>query len=72
MKPQQFRKQIGEQLRTHRLKKGLSVKAFAEKISISASTVTKIEKGYWNFSIEKLFIFAKALDLEIEINENRN
>jgi len=69
MTTEKQRKQIGEQLKSHRLKKGFSAKEFASKLNINPATVTKIEKGYWNFSIEYLLKFTNQLDLELIIKE---
>lgn len=62
---------IGLQLLKRRETLGWTQEVLAEKLAISRSTVAKVENGKWSFSIDYLQKFCEALDLKIELNENK-
>lgn len=64
------RKKIGEAIRSIRENRGLSQNELAEKMNISRSTISKIEGGNFNFSIDYLSRFSLALGFEINVVQN--
>ena len=63
------RTKIGRTIRTIREKRGLSQEQLAEKMNISRSTISKIESGKFNCSIDYLYKFASYLDFEIILQD---
>lgn len=63
------RTKIGRTIRTIREKRGLSQEQLAEKMNISRSTISKIENGKFNFSIDYLLKFGDYLDFSVYISE---
>lgn len=63
------RKKIGGALRNIREKRGLSQEQLADKMNISRSTISKIESGKFNCSIDYLSKFALFLNFEIILND---
>lgn len=63
------RTKIGRTIRTIREKRGLSQEQLAEKMNISRSTISKIESGKFNCSIDYLCKFASYLDFEIILQD---
>ena len=61
------RQAIGEKLRQVRDFRGLTQAQLAERIGITAATVSKVEAGKWNHDIDLLAAFAKHLEAEIDI-----
>lgn len=59
---QEIRTIIGGWLKTMREDKKLTQHELAEKMGISASTISKIEAGKWSVSIDMLALFAVHLD----------
>ena len=59
------REKIGSALRNIREKRGLSQEQLADKMNISRSTISKIESGKFNCSIDYLSKFASFLSFEI-------
>lgn len=63
------RLKVGKSIREIREKQGLSQEQLAEKMNISRSTISKIESGKFNCSIDYLSKFAIALGFEVIINK---
>lgn len=61
-----LRHQFGERLRKIREKKGITLKALAEKIGVSESLLSQIERNRVSPSIDTLFSIADALDIDYE------
>ena len=59
--------EIGHSIREIREKRGLSQEQLAEKMNISRSTISKIESGKFNCSIDYLSKFAISLGFNISI-----
>ncbi len=57
-------KQIAQNLKQFRLKKGLSQVGLAEKAGINSNYYAKVERGELNPSIETLKKIVKALDVK--------
>lgn len=70
--PQSFRAEIGESIRKIRESRGLTQEQLGEKMNISRSTISKIESGKFNLSIDYLFKFALALGFDIVLHESIN
>ena len=62
---------IGGTIRAIREKRGFSQEQLAEKMSISRSTISKIETGKFNCSIDYLSKFASFLDFEIILQDSQ-
>lgn len=60
------RHRFGERLRKVREKKGITLKAIAEKIGVSESLLSQIERNRVSPSIDTLFSIADALDIDYE------
>lgn len=67
-KIQDCRLKVGQSIREIREKRGLNQEQLAEKMQISRSTISKIENGKFNLSIDYLSKFSYFLDFEIVIN----
>lgn len=65
---------LGEQIKKLRLSKGLAQDQVAQRIWVHKSTISKIEAGKWNVSIDQLYKIIHAIDngLEIRIVDRRN
>lgn len=63
------RLRLGTQIREIRKKRGYSQEALAIKMNVSRSTISKIESGKFNFSIDYLSKFSLALDFQISISK---
>lgn len=61
---------IGQSIREIREKRGLSQEQLAEKMNISRSTISKIESGKFNCSIDYLSKFAVSLGFNVSISDN--
>ena len=62
---------IGGTIRAIRENRGLSQEQLAEKMKISRSTISKIESGKFNCSIDYLAKFASFLDFEIILQNSQ-
>ena len=69
--PHVFRLEIGLSIRQIREGRGLTQEQLAERMSISRSTISKIESGKFNFSIDYLSRFADFLNFEIILKEGQ-
>ena len=59
------RLKIGQTIREIREKQGLNQEQLAEKMQISRSTISKIERGKFNCSLDYLSKFAFVLEFDI-------
>lgn len=65
------RLKIGATIRSIRETRGLSQEQLAEKMNISRSTISKIESGKFNLSIDYLSKFASFLHFEIILKDSQ-
>lgn len=63
---------IGGTIRTIRENRALSQEQLAEKMNISRSTISKIESGKFNCSIDYLWKFGYVLQFEVVLQEYPN
>lgn len=64
---QAFYKELGSQIRKARNKALLTQESLAEKVSLTRTTVTNIEKGRQQLLVHTLVDIAKALNVSIEL-----
>jgi transcriptional regulator with XRE-family HTH domain len=67
-----YRLRIGDALRNIREKKGYSQDELAEIMNINRSTISKIENGKFNLSLDYLSKFSWFLDFEFQLKETKN
>lgn len=67
--PHTFRTEMGESLRKIRENRGLTQEELAQKICTSRSTISKIESGKFNFSIDYLSRFANYFQFNIVLTD---
>ncbi|OXA93876.1 hypothetical protein B0A66_06075 [Flavobacterium hercynium] len=65
------RLRIGDTIREIREKKGYSQEQLAEIMNVSRTTISKIENGKFNFSIDYLSKFSWFLDFNTAILKNK-
>lgn len=65
--PHTFRAEIGESIRKIRESRGLTQEQLGEKMNISRSTISKIESGKFNLSIDYLSKFSWFLNFDLVI-----
>ncbi|MDQ0477277.1 helix-turn-helix transcriptional regulator [Chryseobacterium sp. MDT2-18] len=65
------RLKVGRSIREIREKRSLSQEQLADKMNISRSTISKIESGKFNCSIDYLSKFASFLDFEIILQDSQ-
>ncbi len=58
--------EIGERLRAHRRAKGLSLRVLAERLGVSPSLISQIERGRARPSVSTLFAIASELDASLD------
>lgn len=63
---------IGDAIKNIREKKGYSQDELAEIMNINSSTISKIENGKFNLSIDYLSKFSWFLDFDFQLKENKN
>ena len=68
--PHIFRLQLGDSIRQIRESRGLTQEQLADQMSISRSTISKIESGKFNFSIDYLSRFGDGLNFQIILKED--
>lgn len=56
---------IADNLLTHRVKRGMNLKEFADFLGVSKSTYYKNENGFFTPKVHALANIAKVLDVEI-------
>lgn len=64
-----LRAEIGESIRNIRESRGLTQEQLGEKMNISRSTISKIESGKFNLSIDYLSKFAFFLEFNIVLSK---
>lgn len=62
---------LGIKLKQLRLERGLDQKSMALKMKVSRETVSKIESGRFNISVDRLLLVLKCLDCELVIRSMR-
>ncbi|MFY7938462.1 MAG: helix-turn-helix domain-containing protein [Flavobacterium sp.] len=67
-----YRIKVGETLKEMREKKGYSQDELAEAMNVNRSTISKIENGKFNLSVDYLSKFSWFLDFELQLKEIRN
>lgn len=67
-----YRLKIGDDLRNMREKKGFRQDELAEKMNVNRSTISKIENGKFNLSLDYLSKFSWFLDFEFQLIETKN
>lgn len=67
----EHRCRIGRQIKNIREKKGFSQEQLAEKMEVSRTTISKIESGKINCSIDYLYKFSWFLGFDFNISENK-
>lgn len=65
------RVKIGESIREIREKRGYNQEQLAEIMNISRTTISKIEGGKFNFSMDYLSKFSWYLNFDFAINHNK-
>jgi transcriptional regulator with XRE-family HTH domain len=66
--------QIGDQLRVRRHELGLSLRELADRLGVSPSLISQIERGRANPSVSTLYSIVQALDVSLDellFNERR-
>lgn len=67
-----YRIKVGETLKEMREKKGYSQDELAEAMNVNRSTISKIENGKFNLSVDYLSKFSWFLDFELKLKEIKN
>jgi ribosome-binding protein aMBF1 (putative translation factor) len=67
-----YRIKIGDAIKNIREKKGYSQDELAEMMDVNPSTISKIENGKFNLSIDYLSKFSWFLDFDFQLKENKN
>jgi transcriptional regulator with XRE-family HTH domain len=67
-----YRLKIGDAIRIIRAKKGYSQDELAEIMNVNRSTISKIENGKFNLSLDYLSKFSWFLDFEFQLKETKN
>jgi DNA-binding XRE family transcriptional regulator len=67
-----YRIKIGDAIKNLREKKGYNQDELAEIMNVNRSTISKIENGKFNLSIDYLSKFSWFLDFEFQLNETKN
>ncbi|HEY6608171.1 MAG TPA: XRE family transcriptional regulator [Candidatus Limnocylindria bacterium] len=58
--------EVGERLRAHRRAKGLSLRTLAERLGVSPSLISQIERGRARPSVSTLFAIVTELDVSLD------
>ena len=58
---------IGQQIRLHRKKLGITQEELAEKVELSVQHISRIESGCYVPSLKSFFLIAKILKLDLRI-----
>ena len=56
---------VGENLKRIRILKNLSLKEAGELLNMSATAISKYEKGEWKLNSEKLIRFARSYNVKV-------
>lgn len=62
---------IGSQIKRRRLEMGLSVRKLAEICGVPFNSISRIENGGWSASIDIISRICSALNLRIELVDDR-
>lgn len=65
MNEKEFKKQLGLNIKSIRVKRSYNQKELADFSSLSRESISKIERGEQNFTISSVFAIAKALNVDI-------
>jgi transcriptional regulator with XRE-family HTH domain len=63
--------EIGSELQTLRVQKGLTVRELGEMCGLAFTTISKIENGRYNVSVDILGRVAEALGYRLTFEERR-
>lgn len=66
-----YRIKMGESIREIREKRGYNQEQLAEIMKVSRSTISKIENGKFNFSIDYLSKFSWFLEFDFKVMDNK-
>jgi transcriptional regulator with XRE-family HTH domain len=66
-----YREEIGSELQTLRVQKGMSQRELAEACGVHYSNIAKIENGRYNVSVDILGKVADALGYKLTFEERR-
>ena len=58
---------IGQQIRLHRKKLGMTQEELAEKVDLSVQHISRIESGCYIPSLKSFFLLAKILKLDLRV-----
>jgi transcriptional regulator with XRE-family HTH domain len=67
-----YRIKVGETLKEMREKKGYSQDELAEAMNVNRTTISKIENGKFNLSLDYLSKFSWFLDFNLRLKEIKN
>lgn len=67
-----YREEIGAELQTLRVQKGLTVRELGEICGMQHSSIVKIENGRYNVSVDILGKVADALGMKLTFEERGN
>lgn len=67
-----YREEIGAELQTIRVQKGLTVRELGEMCGLAFTTISKIENGKYNVSVDILGKVADALGYKLTFVERWN
>ena len=59
-----FRRTVGQNVRTFRLRQGLTQEELAEKAAFHWTYISGVERGRYNISLDNLVKLAKALGIK--------
>lgn len=65
------RVRLGSKIREFREKKGYSQEKLADVMKVSRTTISKIESGKYNLSLDYLSKFSWFLGFDLNISENK-
>ncbi len=65
------RMRLGNKIREFREKKGYSQEKLANVMKVSRTTISKIESGKYNLSVDYLSKFSWFLGFDLNISENK-
>lgn len=68
---QNYRTKMGESIREIRERRGYNQEQLAEIMKVSRSTISKIESGKFNFSIDYLSKFSWFLEFDFIVIDNK-
>lgn len=66
-----YRFKVGDAIKNIREKKGYSQEELAEIMNVNRSTISKIENGRFNFSVDYISKFSWFLHFEFQLKETK-